>query len=321
VPDRVLIGHRLTASGKMAADVLQSVYAHWIPEANILQTSLWSAELAKLTANAMLAQRVSSINAMSALCEATGADVEEIARVVGTDSRIGPKFLKASIGFGGSCFQKDILNLCYICETLGLKEVSEYWMQVLKMNDWQKKRFVHTMVATLFNTVSNKKIAILGFAFKKDTGDTRETPAIDVSLGLLRDGAKLAVYDPQVSEQEVSMALTYGAVNVEWWQPLAKEIKVSANAMVNQGVSVAKDPYDACKGAHGIAIITEWDEFKGLDWQRIYDHMEKPACIFDGCLILDHQALKKIGFVVHCIGKPLDDYVNSAVNGSRATFG
>merc|ERR1711998_360238 len=185
--------------GNAAVDYLANVYRVWVPDKQVLTTNLWSAELSKLTANAFLAQRISSINSISALCEATGADVDEVAHSIGVDSRIGPKFLKASVGFGGSCFQKDILNLVYLCRSFGLPEVADYWNQVIIMNDYQKKRFASLMVSSMFNTVSGKKIAILGFAFKKDTGDTRETPAIDVCNKLLAEKAKLAIYDPKVS--------------------------------------------------------------------------------------------------------------------------
>ncbi len=195
----MLIGGVETESGNAAVAALKWVYAHWIPQERILTANLWSAELAKLTANAFLAQRISSINAISALCEASGADVSQVAHAIGTDSRIGPKFLNASVGFGGSCFQKDILNLCYVCETLGLKEVADYWHSVVAMNDYQKNRFVERVISAMFNTVSQKKIGILGFAFKKDTTDTRETPAIDVCKGLMRDGAKVSHADTHVS--------------------------------------------------------------------------------------------------------------------------
>merc|ERR1711998_287099 len=182
--------------GNAAVQYLADVYRNWVPTERVLTTNLWSAELSKLTANAFLAQRISSINAISALCEATGADVDEVSHSIGVDTRIGPKFLKASVGFGGSCFQKDILNLVYLCRSFGLPEVAEYWNQVIIKNDWQKSRFAQNMVSSMFNTVSGKKIGILGFAFKKDTGDTRETPAIDVCKLLLAEKAKLAIHDP-----------------------------------------------------------------------------------------------------------------------------
>ncbi|KAG6581672.1 UDP-glucose 6-dehydrogenase 1, partial [Cucurbita argyrosperma subsp. sororia] len=303
-PDRVLIGGRETPEGQKAINKLKSVYAHWVPENRILTTNLWSAELSKLAANAFLAQRISSVNAISALCEATGADVAQVAYSVGTDSRIGPKFLNASVGFGGSCFQKDILNLVYICECNGLPEVAEYWKQVIKINDYQKNRFVNRVVASMFNTVSNKKIAILGFAFKKDTGDTRETPAIDVCKGLLGDKALLSIYDPQVSEDQIQRDLTLS--KFEWDHPT--HLQPMSPTTVKQ-VSVVWDAYEATKEAHAVCILTEWDEFKNLDYQRIYNNMQKPAFIFDGRNVVDGDKLRAIGFIVFSIGKPLDQWL------------
>eukprot|EP00850_Spirogloea_muscicola_P021889 SM000266S09834 [mRNA] locus=s266:79051:82841:- [translate_table: standard] len=303
-PDRVLIGGRETPEGQKAVAALKAVYAHWVPEAQILTTNLWSAELSKLAANAFLAQRISSVNAISALCEATGADVSEVAYAIGKDSRIGPKFLGASVGFGGSCFQKDILNLVYICECNGLLEVAHYWKQVVSINDYQKSRFVKRIVSSMFNTVSGKKIAILGFAFKKDTGDTRETPAIDVAHGLLGDKALLSIYDPQVTEDQVRRDLSMN--KFDWDHPQHLQ-PVSPTA--HQKVSVVWDAYAAAKDAHGVAVITEWDEFKTLDWQKIYDQMQKPAFVFDGRNILNVSKLREIGFIVYSIGKPLDPWV------------
>ncbi|KAF3444842.1 hypothetical protein FNV43_RR14535 [Rhamnella rubrinervis] len=303
-PDRVLIGGRETPEGQKAIQALKSVYAQWVPEDQILTTNLWSAELSKLAANAFLAQRISSVNAMSALCEATGANVKQVSFAVGTDSRIGPKFLNASVGFGGSCFQKDILNLVYICECNGLPEVAEYWKQVIKINDYQKNRFVNRVVASMFNTVSSKKVAILGFAFKKDTGDTRETPAIDVCKGLLGDKARLSIYDPQVTEDQIQRDLTMN--KFDWDHPL--HLQPMSPTTVKQ-VSVVWDAYEATKDAHAVCILTEWDEFKTLDYQRIYDNMRKPAFIFDGRNIIDVDKLREIGFIVYSIGKPLDPWL------------
>jgi UDPglucose 6-dehydrogenase len=288
-PDRVLIGGDTDEEGQAAIQALVDVYATWIPKERILTTNVWSSELSKLTANAFLAQRVSSINAMSELCEKTGADVNEVARAIGMDSRIGPKFLKASVGFGGSCFQKDILNLVYIANSYGLHEVADYWEQVIIMNDHQKRRFASNIVKTLYNTVSGKKIAFLGWAFKKDTNDTRESAAIYVADDLLHEQAKIAVYDPKVETETIFRDLNYlGTRNAE-------ENK--------QGVITFDDPYEACKDAHAIAILTEWDEFKNYDWQKIYDNMKKPAFVFDGRNILDGEKLRKIGFVFSEIGK------------------
>lgn len=292
-PDRVLIGGQQTPEGLKAAETLVSVYAHWVPREQILTTNLWSSELSKLVANAFLAQRVSSINSISALCEATGADVTEISRAVGMDDRIGKRFLMPSVGFGGSCFQKDILNLVYLCETYGLKECAEYWRQVVEMNDFQKRRFAEKIVASMFNTVTGKKIAILGYAFKKDTGDVRETPSMFVVRDLLQEQARVHIYDPQVNRADMwsEMAYTCG-VNHE------------NTPNLDESVITEEDVYACCDGAHAVCILTEWDEFKTLDYQRIYDGMAKPAFLFDGRLILDHHALRTIGFEVYAIGKP-----------------
>ena len=287
-PDRVLIGGDATVEGQNAIAELVAIYANWVPKDKILTTNVWSSELSKLTANAFLAQRVSSINALSELCEKTGADVNEVAKAIGLDSRIGPKFLKASVGFGGSCFQKDILNLVYIAKTYGLHEVADYWEQVIIMNDHQKRRFAKNIIKTLYNTVSGKKIAFLGWAFKKDTNDTRESAAIYVANDLLTEQAEISVFDPKVETTQIQLDLNYLATRSE-----------AANA---QGVQSASDPYQACEGAHAIAILTEWDEFKSYDWQRIYAGMLKPAFIFDGRNVLDKAALEKIGFSYQGIG-------------------
>ena len=288
-PDRVLIGGDSTREGQKAIQTLVDIYANWVPKERILTTNVWSSELSKLTANAFLAQRVSSINAMSEICEKTGADVDEVARAIGMDSRIGPKFLKASVGFGGSCFQKDILNLVYIAKTYGLNEVADYWEQVILMNDHQKNRFSDNIVSTLYNTVSGKKIAFLGWAFKKDTNDTRESPAIKVADNLLNEQASIAVYDPKVVEERMYADLDY--------------LNTRTEAENRSLLTVGSDPYLAVKDAHAIAVLTEWDEFKSYDWQKIYDSMHKPAFIFDGRGILDTEFLKKIGFTCYTIGK------------------
>jgi len=290
-PDRVLIGGDQTPEGLEAIEALTSVYASWVPRERIIQTKLWSSELSKLTANAFLAQRISSINSISALCEATGADVDEVAYAIGTDTRIGSKFLKSSVGFGGSCFQKDILNLVYLCEFFGLPEVAAYWQQVIALNDYQKRRFAMNIIQTLFNTVSGKKIAMLGWAFKKDTNDTRESAAIYVSDYLLNDMAKVHVYDPQVPAKAMYADLDY--------------LETRKPEQNRELLTVETDPYETCKDAHAITVITEWDEFKTYDWKRIYDNMMKPAFIFDGRNILDHKKLMEIGFKVKAIGKCL----------------
>lgn len=292
-PDRVLIGGQQSPEGLAAIETLVSVYANWVPREQILTTNLWSSELSKLVANAFLAQRVSSINSISALCESTGANVSEISRAVGMDDRIGKRFLQSSVGFGGSCFQKDILNLVYLCETFGLAECAEYWNQVIVMNDYQKKRFSEKMVAKMFNTVTGKKITILGYAFKKDTGDVRETPAMFVLRDLLQENAMVHVYDPQVSREDMWIELNYTC-----------GINKDNTPRLEESVTTSTDPYDACDGSHAIAVMTEWDEFKNYDYERIYNSMAKPAFLFDGRNILDHDKLREIGFEVHAIGKP-----------------
>ncbi len=279
-PDRILVGGRETEDGRAAAKTLADIYAHWVPREKILTTNVWSSELSKLAANAFLAQRISSINSLSALCEATEADVSEISRAVGMDSRIGPKFLNASVGFGGSCFKKDILNLVYLCEHYGLKEVAEYWQAVLKINDYQGQRFVTNMVAQLFNTVAGKRIALFGFAFKADTGDTRESPAIHVARKLIAERAEVVISDPKALENaKRDLADLSGQVVFE------------------------PDPYAAAAGAHAIAVLTEWPQFRELDYGRIYRGMVQPAFVFDGRNLLDARALHKIGFNVHPIGR------------------
>ncbi len=294
-PDRVLIGGEQTGEGLQAVETLASLYAHWVPRDRIITTNLWSSELSKLTANAFLAQRISSINSISALCEATGADVDEVAFAIGRDSRIGPRFLKASVGFGGSCFQKDILNLVYLCQHFGLPEVAEYWEQVVKMNNYQKRRFSANIVRSLFNTVSGKKIAIFGFAFKKDTNDTRESAAIAVCKDLLQEQAVLAIHDPKV--------------------PAAQIYSDLGLAPDDPSVQVTNDPYAAGEDAHAIAVLTEWDQFRDLDYQRLFDTMKKPATIFDGRNILDLSALRNLGFDAHGIGKPKADLSGNGVHG------
>lgn len=305
-PDRVLIGGRETPEGQKAVQALKSVYAQWVPEARILTTNLWSAELSKLAANAFLAQRISSVNAMSALCEATGANVTQVSHAVGKDTRIGSKFLNASVGFGGSCFQKDILNLVYICECNGLHEVANYWKQVIKINDYQKSRFVNRVVSSMFNTVSGKKVAVLGFAFKKDTGDTRETPAIDVCKGLVGDKALLSIYDPQVTEEQVKRDLAMR--KFDWDHPPHLQPNMGPTTATTD-VTVCLDVYEATKEAHAVCILTEWDEFKSLDYKKIFDGMRKPAFVFDGRNVVDVDMLRDIGFIVYSIGKPLDPWL------------
>lgn len=291
-PDRVLIG----GESESAIAALVDVYAHWVPRERLLTTNLWSSELSKLTANAFLAQRVSSINSISALCEATEADVDEVAMAIGTDSRIGPKFLKSSVGFGGSCFQKDILNLVYLCEYFGLPEVAEYWEQVVKMNDYQKGRFVNRIVRTLFNTVSDKKIAIWGFAFKKDTNDTRESAAIYVCRDLLREKAKLSIYDPQVTAEQIHKDLKDVLRNGD------SELSDASARLIAENVEIVDSIEAASRDAHAIAVLTEWDEFADVDFASIYQSMQKPAFVFDGRNVLKSLPLQEYGFVYQGIG-------------------
>ena len=286
--DRVLIGGEESEEGKRAIEALVNVYASWIDREKILTTNVWSSELSKLVANAFLAQRVSSINAISELCEVTGADVNEVSRAIGMDSRIGPKFLKASVGFGGSCFQKDILNLVYIAKTYGLNEVADYWEQVIIMNDHQKNRFAENIVTKLYNTVSGKKITFLGWAFKKDTNDTRESAAIYVADALLNEQAEIIVYDPKVSEERIYADLDY----------LGTRSPVENRRLLK----VVNNPYEACNKAHAIAVLTEWDEFKDYDWKKIYEAVVKPAFVFDGRKILDADKMETIGFKYVAIG-------------------
>lgn len=292
-PDRVLIGGEQTEAGHAAINALCSVYEHWVPREKLITMNTWSSELSKLAANAFLAQRISSINSMSAICEATGADVSEVSNAIGRDSRIGPKFLTASLGFGGSCFQKDVLNLVYLSGSLNLPEVAAYWQQVVEMNEFQKRRFVNRIISSLFNTVTNKKIALFGFAFKKDTGDTRESASITVCKYLLEEGAKLSIYDPQVEIDQILLELQCPSVCADPKQ-------------VSDLVTIFKDPYEAADKAHCIVICTEWDEFKDYDYSRIYDSMMKPAFLFDGRQLLDYEKLLKIGFHVDAIGKKIN---------------
>ncbi len=278
-PDRVLIGGPQTRAGKAAIRKIVEIYAAWVPRSRILTTNVWSAELTKLAANAFLAQRVSSINAIAGLCEATGADVDEVARVIGADKRIGPKFLKAGPGFGGSCFKKDVLNLVYLCESFGLHTAAEYWSQVIRMNDHQQERIVSRLFKAMFNTLANKKIALFGFAFKADTGDTRETPAGTVARLLNDEHVRLAVTDPKALSN-------------------ARRDLADLN-----GVDYVEDPYAAAKDADAILLMTDWAEYAALDWAQLHASMRKPALVYDTRNCLDATALRKLGFKVLNVGK------------------
>jgi len=280
-PDRVLIGSRETEAGFRARDVLVDIYANWVPKEKILTTNIWSSELSKLVSNAFLAQRISSINAISAFCEKTDADVAEVARAVGMDNRIGSRFLNAGIGFGGSCFKKDILNLVYLCRHYGLEEVASYWESVVKMNEYQKERFIRNMLNTMFNTLSGKRICLFGFAFKPNTGDTRETPALDIARKLLAERAEVVITDPKaLPNARLDLAGAEGNLFYE------------------------ENPYKAAEGSHAIAVMTEWDLYRNLDYEKIFRGMVKPAFIFDGRNIIDRPKCHEIGFNVFSIGKP-----------------
>ncbi|WP_433863463.1 nucleotide sugar dehydrogenase [Sphingobacterium thalpophilum] len=284
-PDRVLIGGEDTE----AIESLVKVYEAWVPHERILTTNLWSSELSKLVANAFLAQRVSSINAISELCEVTGANVDEVARAIGQDSRIGPKFLKASVGFGGSCFQKDILNLVYIARSYNLTAVADYWEQVIILNDHQKARFAENIIQTMYNTVNGKKIAFLGWAFKKDTNDTRESAAIYVADHLLEEEAHVVVYDPKVPAEQIYKDLDY--------------LGTRSSEDNRRLVTVINDPYAALNGAHAVAVLTEWDEFRAYDWAKVKEDMKKPAFVFDGRKLLNREQLAALGFDYYAIGE------------------
>jgi UDPglucose 6-dehydrogenase len=286
-PDRVLIGSKETPEGVKARKEIADIYTNWVPREKIIESNVWSAELAKLTVNGFLAQRISSINSISALCEKSEADIDEVAYAIGTDSRIGPKFLKASVGFGGSCFKKDILNLVYICQSYGLTEVAQYWESVVKINEWQGRRFVQNMVNCMFNTIAGKRIAIFGFAFKANTGDTRESPAASVARGLVEERAQIVISDPK--------ALPNARYDLR---------------DIAEGITFEIDPYKATEGAHAIAVLTEWELYRTLDYKRILKSMIQPCFIFDGRNILNRKELFALGFNVYTIGKGLLKHFN-----------
>ena len=286
IPDRVLIGGEKTPEGQKAIESLVKIYSSWVPRENILTTNLWSSELSKLTANAFLAQRISSINSLSELCEETGADIEEVSKAIGMDSRIGSSFLKTSVGFGGSCFQKDILNLVYIARTLGLEKVADYWEQILIINKHQRDRFSKKIVECIKNNNLQQNILLLGWAFKKDTNDTRESAAIYVSDNLINNGIGIDIYDPKVNKDQIDFDLSY--LNKNYDKSLVKFIE---------------NPISNISRYSLIAIMTEWDEFKNYDWYDIYKKMKKPAFVFDGRNILDIEEMDKIGFNYTRLGR------------------
>ena len=280
-PDRVLIGSRDTEEGFRARDTLVALYANWVPREKIITSNIWSSELSKLAANLFLAQRVSTINAVSAICEKTDADVTEVSRIVGMDGRIGARFLNASIGFGGSCFKKDILNLVYLCRHEGLPEVADYFEAVVRINEYQKERFVLNMLEAMFNTLAGKRICLFGFAFKADTSDTRESPAMHVARRLLEEKAEVVVTDPR--------ALDNAKADLRG---------------IDGKVRFVQDPYRAAQGCQAIAVMTEWGLYRGLDYEKLYRRMVRPAFIFDGRNILDHRRCHEIGFNVYPLGRP-----------------
>eukprot|EP00922_Rhytidocystis_sp_ex-Travisia-forbesii_P018149 GHVS01027016.1.p1 GENE.GHVS01027016.1~~GHVS01027016.1.p1 ORF type:complete len:536 (+),score=77.27 GHVS01027016.1:352-1959(+) len=291
-PERVLIGGaEHTPIGDFSIGVLVDIYARWVARENIITTNLWSSELSKLVANAFLAQRISSINAVAQLCEKTGADVTQVSYSIGKDSRIGSKFLQASVGFGGSCFQKDLLNLVYLCKSFNLPEAADYWNQVVLMNNHQKRSFSNRIIEAMFKTVNRKKIAVLGFAFKKDTGDTRETPAVDVCAHLMEDGAFLHVYDPKVSRAQALLEFADHGMSHSGKFDLEKQFITQTSVD------------EVVRDSHAIVVLTEWPEFRQYDYQCFHKTMKKPAFLFDGRNILDHNRLYNYGFEVHAIGK------------------
>tara|TARA_B100000989_G_scaffold135667_1_gene100819 strand:+ start:12530 stop:13936 length:1407 start_codon:yes stop_codon:yes gene_type:complete len=286
-PDRILIG----GESEDAINCLKNIYLNWVDENRIITTNLWSSELSKLAANAFLAQRVSSINSLSALCEASGADISEVEKAIGTDSRIGNKFISPGPGFGGSCFKKDILNLVYLCNFYGLREVAEYWGKVLEINSWQKNRITKIIFQKLFGTITSKNIAIFGFSFKSNTNDTRESPAIEICHQLMHEGANLKIYDPRVSIQQ-----------------LEKDLGLSKKDDREQGFfngswKFANDSYKAAEGTDAIVILTEWEEFKHLDWKLISTNMRPPSWVFDTRSIINFKEAKSNGMNLWIIGR------------------
>ena len=278
-PDRVLIG----GDNQKAIEALESIYLFWVEKDKIIKTNLWSSELSKLTANAFLAQRISSINSISALCEETGADVQEVAKAIGMDKRIGSSFLKSGPGFGGSCFKKDILNLIYLSNYYGLKEVGSYWEKVLELNEWQQSRISHIITKKLFGNLFDKKISILGFSFKADTNDVRESPAIKVCKDLLEEGAVLSIFDPKVESSQIFESLSNGDHE-------------------NKNIIISKTIQDSTLEADAIVILTEWQIFYELGWPEISKKMRKPSWVFDTRGIINVEELKKLGINVWRVG-------------------
>tara|TARA_B100001057_G_scaffold296302_2_gene296480 strand:- start:1526 stop:2926 length:1401 start_codon:yes stop_codon:yes gene_type:complete len=283
--DRVLIGGDKTKSGQKACQALVDIYSNWIPKEKILTTNVWSSELAKLASNAMLAQRISSINSLSSICEKTGANIHELSKAIGMDHRIGPHFLKASVGFGGSCFQKDILNLVYLCKFYGLDEVAEYWHQVVKINDYQKDRFAQEIIDNFGGDLTGKRITLLGWAFKPNTNDSRESAAIYVAVKLIEKGANLHIFDPMVSYETIISDLKQ-----LWLLNHYNDDKIETSI---KQCTVHKNPYDAMKRTSAIAILTEWDEFREYNWGKVQSEMNSPALLFDGQRIFSKEFIKR----------------------------
>ncbi len=286
-PDRVLIG----GEDSEAVESLASIYRNWVPDEKILRTNLWSSELSKLTANCFLAQRISSINSIAAVCEATGANVQEVSKAIGTDSRIGPKFLRPGPGFGGSCFQKDILNLVYLCGHYGLHDVANYWNSVVAINNWQQHRISKLVVQRLFGTVTAKRLGVLGFAFKADTNDTREAPAIQVCRDLLEEGAMLTIYDPKVRDTQIHKDLG---------QP--PELTSTTSSGSHGSWRMSNSIEGAAEEADALIILTEWKQFSEIDWGSIASIMRHPAWVFDARAIIDRKHALSNGLNVWTIG-------------------
>jgi UDPglucose 6-dehydrogenase len=281
-PHRVLIGCNPSDTSKYAMDEIIDIYNHWVSPDKIIPTDRWSSELSKLSSNAFLAQRVSSINVMSMVCEEIGGNILDISKILGMDQRIGKYFLNSSVGFGGSCFKKDILDLVYLCDYYNLHEVSMYWWAVIEINELQKKRFSKNILHTLYDSIKNKHIAIFGFSFKKNSSDTRETPSISICNYLINEGAILHIYDPKVPRRKI-----YEELNID---------------ESNSHVIVVSDCYKACEKVEAIALLTGWDIFKSLDYERIFKSMDHPSYIFDGCNVLDKKILEEYGFRVYVLG-------------------
>ena len=282
-PDRVLIG----GNNKKAILALNAIYLNWIPQKKILHTNIWSSELAKLTANAFLAQRVSSINSIGALCESTGANIREVSRAIGSDSRIGPKFLDAGPGFGGSCFKKDILNLVYLCQFYNLNEVASFWESVVELNNWHQSRISNLIVKKLFGTVTGKKLYVLGFSFKENTNDTRESASIKICKDLLNEGAILLINDPKVNPEQIESDLKI------------KQNKFilnsdTGNYSINDGSwCFVKDISKGFKGVDAVIVLTGWEEYQNIDWQDVANKMRQPSWVFDARSVISTIEIKK----------------------------